>query len=213
MATQLGIYNSALRFLGETKLVSLSEDREARYTMDDVWSDNFINAVLEEGYWYFAMRASQINSDPTLKPPYGYAKGFEQPSDWIRTAAMCSDPYYNVPITAFSDESGFWFTDTDPIYVRYVSNDTRYGGNLGIWPQSFVEFAASHMAWKIAPKIVTSEDKVGAMMKLRDELLLKARSKAAMNESTMFPPTGSWVRSRVGRNPGFDRGNRNSLIG
>jgi uncharacterized protein YneR len=214
MATQLGLYNSALRFLGEVRLLALSDDRDIRYSLDDVWADGLINAVLEQGYWYFAMRASQINSDPTLKPPYGLSKGFEQPSDWLRTAAICSDPYYNSPITSFTDESGFWFCDTDPIYVRYVSNDTRFGGNLGAWPQSFAEFVGAHMAWKVAPKTTGSRDKTDEMEKLRHRLLTEARSKAAMNESAVFPPLGAWVRARFGRNAGgFDRGSRNTLIG
>lgn len=214
MATQLGLYNSALRFLGETKLLSLTEDREARYALDDVWADNLVRYVLEQGYWYFAMRAAQFNSDPTLTPSFGMAKGFEKPADWVRTAAVCIDQYFNVPLTAFSDESGFWFSDTDPIFVRFVSSDPVYGSNLGIWPDSFAEFVASHMAWKIAPKITTAEEKVAGMEKTRHKCLIEARSKAAMNESAVFPPRGTWSRARVGRSAGgFDRGNRNSLIG
>jgi hypothetical protein len=214
MATQLGLYNSALRFLGETKLLSLTEDREARYALDDVWADNLIKYVLEQGYWYFAMRAAQFNSDPTLVPPFGMAKGFEKPSDWVRTNAICSDPFFNVPITAFSDESGFWFCDSDPIYARFVSNDPVYGGNLAIWPESFTEFAAAHMAWRISPKLTTAEEKVVGMEKARHKCLIEARSKAAMNESAVFPPQGTWTRSRIGRSAGgFDRGSRNSLIG
>src|SRR5260221_8202 len=141
MATQLGLYNNALRFIGEVKLASLAEDRTTRYAMDDVWADNFVNKVLEKGLWFFAKRSSQFNSDPLVKPPYGLAKAFEQPTDWVRTAAICSDPYYNVPITAFADEAGFWFADVDPIYASYISSDPKYGGNPAIWPESFNEFS------------------------------------------------------------------------
>jgi hypothetical protein len=213
MATQIGLYNSALRFIGETKLLALSDDREARYALDDIWSDGLVDYVLEEGYWYFAMRASQFNSDPTLIPPYGLAKGFEQPDDWVRTAAICADPYYRVPLTVFADEAGFWFADIDPLYVRYVSNDANYGGNLGAWPQSFTEFVAAHMAWKLAPRLTSSMGKVEEMAKTRQGLLNEARSRAAMNESAKFLPMGNWTRSRLGRGNGLDRGNPNALIG
>lgn len=214
MATQLGIYNNALRFLGETKLSALSDDRDSRFTMDDVWADSFVNKVLEQGYWYFAKRSAQFNSDPLVKPPYGLAKAFEQPSDWVRTAAVCSDPYYNVPITAFADEAGFWFTDIDPIYVSYISNDAKYGNNLAIWPETFNEFAGAYMAYKVGAKTTSSEEKVTMLEKNQRRLLIEARSKAAMNESASFLPMGSWTRSRIGRNAGgFDRGSRTSLIG
>ena len=38
MATKLGLYNRALRVLGETKLSSLSEAREPRYILDDIYA-------------------------------------------------------------------------------------------------------------------------------------------------------------------------------
>ena len=214
MATQLGIYNQALRFLGETRLLALTDDREARYELDAIWADSLVNYCLEQGLWFFAMRASQFNSDPTVVPPYGLLKAYEQPTDWIRTAAVCSDPFYNVPITAFADEAGFWFADIDPIYVRYISSDAKYGQNIGEWPETFNKFVAAHAAWLLAPRLTTARDKVDDILKTRRLMLDDARSKAAMNESAAFPPTGTWVRARFGQANGYlDRGNRGQLIG
>lgn len=214
MATQFQIYNGALRHLGQSRLLTLTDDIEARYALDDLWTNGLINYVLEQGYWYFAMRAAQFDADPNVAPNYGLAQGFVKPTDWIRTAGMCSDPYYNVPVTSFADEAGFWYSDTTPLYVKYISNDVDYGANLGKWPESFVEFVQAHMAWKICPRITGADQKVAALEKTRKTLLIDARSKAAMNESAAFPPAGTWTRARFGRSQSYlDRGNQSQLIG
>jgi hypothetical protein len=34
-------------------------------------------------------------------------------------------------VPRFNDEGGIWYADVDPLYARYVSNDTTYGYDLG----------------------------------------------------------------------------------
>ena len=196
---QLWLYNEALRLVGERRLVALTEQREPRYLLDDVYDDVFFNTVLEAGQWLFATRSSKFDYSPSVEPPFGYRYAFNKPTDWVRTTAMCSDEYYRVPLNEMADEAGFWFSDLQTIYAKYVSNDAQYGKNLALWPPSFSMFAACHLARRIVPRIKnskTSTDDIEAEMEKR---LLTANSKDAMNGPTKFPPPGSFTSARIGR--------------
>lgn len=213
MTDQLSLYNGALRNCGETRLASLTEAREARYLLDDVWADGAVKYCLERGLWYFAMRTSSLEPDPDVAAAFGYACGFSKPDDWVRTAAICSDEYFENPITEYVDEAGYWWSDTNPLYVRYVSTGPQYGGNLGNWPETFSQFVQAHLANEIVLKVTSSRDRVATVQRDFKDKLLVARSMAAMNEAAAFPPPGSWARARRGANPMSDGGNRNRLIG
>src|SRR5579863_9507357 len=148
-ANQLDLYNGALRIAGERKLASLTEAREPRFLLDDAWGDGgvaAINYMLEQGLWHFAKRSARFDADPNFTPLFGYRQRFEKPNDWVRTAAVAEDEYYEAPLTRVSDESGSWFADVTPIYVMYISSDPAYGGNLGTWPTTFAYAVEAYLA-------------------------------------------------------------------
>jgi hypothetical protein len=214
VATQLTIYNGALLHCGERFLASLTENREPRYLLDHVWSNNGVKLCLEAGQWHFAMRTIQIDYDPSFEPGFGYRRAFEKPDDWIATSGLCSDEYFNEPLTQYVDEAGFWYADLDTLYVRHVSNDANYGMDMNKWPETFREYVECHFATKVVRKLTGSAEKEADLIKKCEELLKLAKSKSAMAEPTKFPAQGSWARSRRGSGPSrIDRGNRGSLIG
>jgi hypothetical protein len=61
--TKLSLYNGALRELGSRKLSSLSENRESRRVLDDIWDGGFRDEILESGLWTFAVRSIEIDRD------------------------------------------------------------------------------------------------------------------------------------------------------
>ena len=207
MATKLSIYNDALLFCGERSLdptLGLTENVEGRRLLDQVWANGGVDACLEEGQWEFAMRTIQIDYDPSITPTYGFARAFDKPSDWILTSAVCSDEFFRVPLLRYVDEAGFWFSDLDTIYVRYVSNDSNYGGNLSLWPRSFSEFVAAHFASKIILKLTNDETRLRLVLNpedpkrsLRGRLLMEAKSRCAMASPTQIPAQGMWSRART----------------
>jgi len=213
MATQLGLYNGALRLMGERRLASLSEDREPQRVLTDIWNDGFVDAVLEQGLWNFAMRAVELDYNTTVTPAFGYSRAFDKPSDWVRTAGVCSDEYLNAPLTRYVEEAGFWFSDLNTMYVRYISNNSSYGGNLGAWPQTFTKFAVAFMAFEASLTLTQDKDKHGAMYSIMTKRLTDAKSKDAMNDPTAFPPQGGWTSARAGTGSRGDRGRRGSLTG
>lgn len=216
MTTQLSLYNDALLLCGERFLASLTENREPRRLLDQVWASGGVKYCLEQGQWFFAMRTIQIDYDATIEPSFGYNRAFQKPTDWVLTSSVCSEEFFRVPLTQYTDESGYWYASIDTIYVRYVSNDINYGMDLGIWPDSFREFVAAHFASQIILVLASGDDLKKQIMEIRKQRLKNAKSRSAMAEPTSYPAQGTWSSSRVWGNRRRDGGNPNnsgSLIG
>lgn len=223
--TRLQLYNNALMVCGDSSLASLTEAREPRRLLDDVYNSNGIDYCLEQGQWWFAMRAVQIDYDPSITPDFGYQYAFTKPTDWINTSALCQDERFNVPLTRYNDERANWYADITPIYAKYISNDPTFGKDLSQWPASFAEYVATYFASRIIHKL--SGDKSsqretifgppGQPSKgLLAGQLHRARGAAAQTQPTQWPAQGSWSRARQGwrgnRGPFGDGGTSGSLL-
>lgn len=214
MNDQLGLYNKTLtEYLGERKLASLTENREPRRVLDEVYP-SAIKACLEQGQWKFALRSSKLTYSPSVVPTFGYRRAFEKPDDVVRTVKVCSDEFFREPLLEYVDEAGWWYSNLDDIYVTYVSNNILYGMDYSRWPESYVSYLCLYMAVKAAPRITQAKNDVQDLEKRMDKARKNALSKDALQGPTVFPPQGRWVQARNGygsvRN---DRGNGGQLIG
>jgi len=214
MTSQINLYNGALTVLGERALVNLTENREPRYELDKIYSNDLVDRVLQMGQWYFAQRTLQLNASPSITPSFGYQYGFDVPLDWKRTMAVCYDEYFQLPITRYSREGAWWFSDVDPIYVKYVSNDVQFGADFSLWPPNFTEMVEHYLAMKVAPRLTGLDFSRTELLAKWKMWLAEAKATDAMEDPAKFPPKGGWARSRQGfRAADFDRGSRNQLIG
>lgn len=215
--SKLELYNDALMICGERLLhttTGLTEEREPRRLLDHVWDSEGVDACLEAGQWKFAMRTVMIDYDPDITPEFGLQRAFAKPDDWINTSALCSDEYFNVPLLQYVDEAGYWYAELDTIYVRYVSNDANYGGDLSLWPSRFTNYVAAYFADKIILKLTSDKERIDKVEKKLEKNLLLAKSSDAMAGPTVFPPQGGWSQSRQGYSRSRrDRGSRGQLIG
>ncbi len=210
-ATQLSLYNGALRLLGERKLASLSENREPRRLLDEAWGDGStggsVRRCLEMGQWTFATRGVMIDYSPSITPSFGYRYAFDQPSDMVKVSAFCADEYFNSPITQYVDESGYWYCDYQTVYVRYTSNGANYGTDLTRWPETFADLVQADLANEIVMGLTQGDAKAQAIYNMRERALTVARSADAMNKPTAFFPVGQWQSARRGNpNRGRNRG-------
>lgn len=211
--TRILLYNDALTICGERHLASLTEDREPRRLLDHVWDNDGVKACLEAAQWKFAMRTVLIDYDLAISPDFGYQRAFAKPTDWCATSALCSDEFFNSPLTQYFDESSYWYAHLDQLYVRYVSNDTSYGGDLSKWSAKFSDYVAASFASKIVFKLTSDTDKRDTVIKWEERQFQRAKSHDAMSDPTKFLPQGSWTSARQGGRSRRDRGNRGSLTG
>lgn len=212
MTDRLSIYNDALLLCGERALASLTEEREPRRLLDQVWTSNGVKKCLEMGQWGFAMRTVMIDYDPGIEPDFGYQRAFEKPTDWVLTSALCSDEYFKAPLLSYFDEATYWYADLDTLYVRFVSSDTNYGFDYNKWPDSFQDFVNAYFASRVVLKLTNDADKLKTLLALFEKLKRDAKNRAAMADPTKFPAPGAWVGARMRSRTG-DRGNRGSLTG
>lgn len=215
MADQLSLYNDALLACGERFLGSLTENREPRRLLDQVWATGGVKYILERGQWNFATRSQQLDYDSGIQPGFGYYRAFDKPDDYCCTRAVCSDEYMREPLLRYVDESGYWYSDLDTIYVRYVSDDVGYGMDLNKWPETFKEVVAMHFASKIILKLGNDNTEKARLEQERDRMLKIAKNSSMMQEPAQFPAPGNWSRSRNRFPNRRDGGNNNSgsLIG
>jgi hypothetical protein len=216
VTTQLSLYNDALLECGERFLGSLTENREPRRLLDQVWSSGGVKFILERGQWNFATRSQQLDYDSGIQPGFGFNRAFDKPTDYCCTRAVCPDEYMREPLTRYVDEGGYWYSDLDTIYVRYVSNDAAYGMNLNKWPETFREVVAVHFASKIISKLSNNGTTTAELEAKRDRMLKVAKNSSAQQEPPQFPAQGAWSRARnrfPNRRDGGNSGGNGSLIG
>lgn len=194
--TQLSLYNHALRLVGEPKLASLTANRPERYALDEIWDEDPILDILEEAQWTFAIRTLEWNYDASVTSDFGYTYAFSKPSNYVRTAAICSDGYFNSPITNFSDENNYWFCDYETIYIKYVSDDVLFGRDYSLWTKLFTNCVAANMASELAVSLTKSQTIMDARDKALKKYIADAKSLDAMNGPTQFMPPGNWTKSR-----------------
>ena len=213
MTTKLSLYNGALLECGERELAP-SEVNQASRLLDRAWDAGVVDYVLGQGQWKFATRTAELVASTDIEPPFGYSKAYAIPDDHIRTVGLCSDEYLNEPLTAYTTEQGYFFSDVEPIYLSYVSNDALYGGDFARWPADFVEYVHAYLATKIIKKLNQSESDRSALYTLLKMRLIDAQASNAMEGPTKCFPMGSFVRARLGNGRSHtDRGRRNKLIG
>ena len=205
-ATQLRLYNRALRILKERRLITLTDKQETRYLLDEVWDEGGVRAALAKGHWNSAMRTVELQYTSSIEPDFGHSRAFIKPADWVRTSAFCSDSYFLNPIAGYADEAGYWFADIDTVYIKYVSDDASYGGDMSLWTEGFFNVVAHYFASEIQGSLTSSESKeINVDERLR-KALSEAKSEDGQNEPSRYIPSGAWARSRTGgRRAGRER--------
>lgn len=218
MATdKLTLYKIALAACGERSIAKLSEPRESRRLLDEVWNrgSGAVKYFLEQGLWNFAIRTSKLDSSSSVSTDFGYTYTFDMPSDYVRLVELSSGEYFTQPMTRFEIEQIYLFADVDPIYMRYISDDSSYGSDLSLWPETLTLWAGYWLATQIAPTLKNDIDMERLERRTR-RYLADARSKDAQQEPARWPPLSSWASARlnrIGHGGRRDRGSRGSLIG
>jgi hypothetical protein len=212
MTSRLKIYNDALLVCGERSIASLTEARESRRLLDTVWDSGGVDHCLQEAQWKFAMRTQMLDYDTSITPEFGYQRAFQKGSDWLLTSAVCTDEYFNAALLQYNEEAGYIYCDLDQIYVRFVSNDTSYGGDLSLWTSRFSEYVAAHFAARIITTLSSDKERQKSVFSIEQLRMKEAKSLDAMADPEKIRKSGSWVASR--RNgTRSDRGSNSQLIG
>jgi hypothetical protein len=199
MANRLSIYKSALRYLGNAAgLSSLTEASPSRYALDDAWRQAG-DYLLAKGMWNFAIRSVELQEDEDVEPLFGYQFAFSKPDDWVRTVSISTDPTFQDGFEDYSDETNYWYADSDTLYVRYISNDTDYGWNVGAWREPFAQTFACYLAFQCGLPLSSDKSNRNDLFNLFKSLLTEAKTLDAVDERVARSPAGRLVKSRLRR--------------
>lgn len=214
MTDKLSVWNGALAALGERSLASLTEDREPRYVLQEVWDRGVVRTCLQKGQWNFAVRTAEITYETSISPDFGYRYAFVKPSDWVRTVGFYRDSGLQTPNEDYTDEAGFWWSDIDTVWVRYVSDDTQWGGDFSLWPDNFTRFVETYLAVMCIGRITHAASKAAELKQALKEWVSEAKGTDAMDDSPPQIRSGSWARSRIYYDDAAkDGGSRDQLYG
>ena len=201
MADKLAVYNQALIHLEKPSLAALTDDIEARYVLDGVWT-----GAVEEAFcsadWNAFKKSVELVESVTGTAALGWTFVYDYPADYLRTVTVSNRPDFTcVDFKDYADEDSFLHTNTQPLYLRYISNSKI--ATVGSWPTMFWRYVALKLAFDACGKLTsgtTLEQKIEAKL---DKAFRLAKSVDARNENNKRIATGSWARSRRG---GYDTG-------
>lgn len=145
---QLSLYNNALLLLGQRKLSSLTESREPRHRLDDVYNADAIRYCLEVSEPTFARKVSNLTSSVTSSD-HDLDNVFTFPSDYVSIIRLFSDANLDQPIDRYIISGDTIACNYSSVYLRYVSD----GFALTAWTPSFARVVEAYLAREIAERI------------------------------------------------------------
>ncbi len=201
-ADKLKVYNKALYKLGSRKLASITENREPRRVLDEIWgaADDMLSWALEIGDWNFATRIVELSYSPSVEPSFGHRRAFDIPTDMRKLTSLAADEFFTRPMTAreYQIAGPYWLADVDALYAKYVSDDPSYGFNSAAWSEQFCELLACKLAMQACERITNSRTKKQEIAAELRQAMAYAKSSDAMAEGSKSLPQGSWLRARGG---------------
>lgn len=198
--SQLNLYNGALALpdIGEAPLQSLSENTPLRYRLDGVWNRGALRAVLERHDWNFATRTLTLFPSQSIAPAFGWKYVYEKPVDWVRTVAISDVEDFAVWSRNFIEEGNLFLSNSDKLYVRYVSDGAAYGGDFSRWSQAFNNFMYHYLAYNIVGNTTASGSKGQSLEERMTKALREAIAFDGNGQATQRLPYTTWTQARYG---------------
>jgi hypothetical protein len=210
--TKLQLYKRAIELCEQTPISSLTDNVTTRHRCD-IHYDDVLQWMMEQAFWNCAMRTLEITQNTAVSPAFGFEYAHDKPTDFIRKYVISGSEFLKPPLdeqdnaNAYLIESGYIWASITPIYLRYVSNDSAYGYNLGNWTEGMAKAAAHELAARIATTVTGSSEKAKDLHEEAYMLAGKAATYDAMQQPTQVVREGRWTKNRFdkGRSSNYQR--------
>ena len=143
MTDKLQLYNLALgTYIGTQTLANLNENVATRHALDRVYEGALLY-VLEQGLWKFALKTVEltgVRADALAHRQYVYPL----PPDFVRLARISPDKRLDThaQLEDFMEENGAIYTDSNRLWLQYVSKAETHGLNLDLYPAKYEQAVA-----------------------------------------------------------------------
>ncbi|HDY86919.1 MAG TPA: hypothetical protein ENH82_02250 [bacterium] len=195
MPGETDVVNVALRRIGASRIVSLTDGSKSANAADDVYTE-IRDDLLRSHRWNFATKRKKLAQSSTT-PTFEFDFAYPLPSDWLRTVSVHDNDagggavLYRMELNAgvrslLASRSELW--------LRYVSRVT----DTNLMPLDFRIAFEFKLAAALAIPLASSNTLEDTMTKKADRVTARARSADAMGSFPESRPRGSWANSRGG---------------
>lgn len=184
-ATQLSVFNEAMRILGDVRLITTADDVEAQYAMTDAWP-GAVAFVLRQAAWRFALKTVALTPDHVAVSLPGFSTVYDQPADWLRTHALfVVAGALECPID-IREQGQLYSANVAAVQMRYVSSQFADPG-AAPWPEHFAKVAAAYLAFQTGARINGGSAALAKLSELFASLLPEAVKMDALADSPWLP--------------------------
>ena len=190
MASDVGIVNEALRLIGETTIIALTDDNKAARIASDTYEEHR-DYVTDLHPWTFAMKRVSLAAD-VATPDWEFASQYSLPSD-------CLSPYR---VNGEDEYSGKWRVEgrkivsdlSAPLQLLYIARIT----DADAMTPRFREVLAAYLAYKWCIAFTDGRDRQEQLKKDYEEILAVARSRDSQEGTREPMQSDTWITARLG---------------
>lgn len=180
MPSQIGIWNKALRCIGESRLTSTSDTTKAATLLNDAWEGAY-KAEFEANPWTFAIKRTALAASATT-PSFEWEYAYPLPADcaFVIDCPELDRRLWTIESTDDLKTILTKFNAGEALNVRY----TAVVDDVSRWPQLFADAVAFNLAMEICESITQSNSKLEIAASRYSDAIKAARR----NNAIELPP-------------------------
>ncbi|QDP61488.1 MAG: hypothetical protein Unbinned8596contig1000_1 [Prokaryotic dsDNA virus sp.] len=181
---KLNLFNNALIVSGNTRLKSLTDDVDSRYTLDVLWNVKPQYYCAELIKPRFAVKTVKIDN-PTIIDDQIFSKTFELPNTFIEMVGVYSDSDLDKPIKRYIRDGDALLCEHDVIYVRYV--DSAPLDDYAKWTPTFTRSVFTYLAKQLVEQDPEAAGKVEFVTQQFELTVEKSKQSESVDEPEVRP--------------------------
>lgn len=189
--TDTDIINRALMKLGQDGICSLSDDNERAKAAAAAY-DAVRDSEIASYRWCFAARRALIE-ECEEKPPFGFARQFALPDDFLRLIALPDAP--DNAADDYAIEGLHLLTDyPSPLKILYIARIV----SPQFFPPVFAEALACRLAAELCERLTQDAQRKQLLMAEYAQTISTAKRCSAIQMAAQRPPEGIFIEARRG---------------
>lgn len=175
MPSQIGIYNKALRAIGESRLTALTDPVKAATLLNDAWADTYAGEF-EANPWSFAIKRTSLAASATA-PAFEWEYAYPLPADcaFVIDCPELDRRQWTIENTDDQKTILTKFNYGQALNVRYTARID----DVSKWSQLFADAVALKLAMEICESISQSNSKMEvAASRYTDAIRMARRTNA-----------------------------------
>ena len=146
---KLAIYNDALRLTGAERLATITEEREVRFKLDEIWDLGAPEHCLRLAKPVFARKTRQLTASGTTTN-HALEQEYDLPSDFVAIFEVYADADLDQMVRRRIIEDNKLYAEIDTLYLRYIADFTS---NIAAWSPDFVRVVSAYIAQQMTPRL------------------------------------------------------------